>query len=235
MPDAKVAPEEKEKEVILSAGDIAAAVIAADIAEKKLAKERLQTHVKTEKYADDQFLYKPRITDDERFDYFTYLQRLGPKNKKKVPNGFNSWVNYAIHQDNDLLNYPTILVKILFFVKSSIWDMIYLFLLLIWIFLLIIFQDGWMRKLFPSFEFKIDVPGQNFDTSMNTTEFIISENATRIDWYPDPISTNPLISIPLILMLFVQIIPTFGMIFFIIRCNDLVRYCGTQNLGTWVS
>jgi hypothetical protein len=239
MPDAKIAPEEKkevkdnDKDKKLSAGEIAAALISTDIAEKKKAKTSAQTNVKTEKYADDQLLYKPRITDEERVDYFTYLQRLGSKNLKKVPNAFNSWVKDAIVQENDLVNYPTLLVKLLYFVKSSIWDMIYLFLLLLWVLLLILFQDGWMRKFFSGFEFKLDIPGQNFET-VNATVYVISENATAIDWYPDPIAANPLISIPLVLMIVVQVIPTFGIIYFIIRCNDLVRYCGTQNLGTWV-
>ena len=41
--------------------------------------------------------------------------------------------------------------------------------------------------------------------------------------------------LPLYLMMITQLIPIVGAIYYVNRCNDMVRYLASKNFGDWVS
>ena len=48
-------------------------------------------------------------------------------------------------------------------------------------------------------------------------------------------SANQIIALPLFLMFLCQLVPFFGMLYFITHCNDLVHFKAIKGIGTWVS
>jgi hypothetical protein len=94
---------------------------------------------RTEPYVDDTELFQPRISRQERYNYYhRFLELNGSRRKSKneleVP---------------ELQHYPKVLVVLFAWIRSNRWDHWYLNLFLIWMALVIAFTDGWVTKFVP--------------------------------------------------------------------------------------
>ena len=243
--DAKIAPVTEETKDGAAAAQGAKAVGvaggppgAADSAELEAAKKPKISRknknyyllmAKTEEYADDSELYRPRISRDMRLDYWEKM--VDQKVRRKAPKGVMTYQEAWMQGDYDAEGptYPSIFVWQLALIRSQMWDYLYLLFLLLYLLIIIAVYDGL---------------GNSIDLGIPLT----SSNSTSVDigieigtWTPElqanaeAIGLGPATMIlPVVFMLFVQAPPAVGIFYFVTRCNDLVKYkARTTNFGSW--
>ena len=110
-----------------------------DTAQSKATKVHPLLNAKTEAYVDDTDLYKPRISRQQRYNYYhKFLELNGHRRRSKT------------HLDvPELEHYPTIFVYLFAFIRTNRWDQWYLNFFLLWLILVIVFTDGWVNQLAP--------------------------------------------------------------------------------------
>ncbi len=94
---------------------------------------------KTDDYVDDVDLYKPKITRQERYDYYQELLAINKDRKDS---------NHLIVLD-EIHYYPKPFVWVFAFVRSNRWDHWYLDFMLLFLALVIIFTDGLAENYVP--------------------------------------------------------------------------------------
>lgn len=116
-----------------------AAAPAAGSPAKKGKKFNPLLSVKTEDYVDDLELYKPKITRQERYDYYQELLIINKDRKDSTNLVVLSEIQY----------YPKSFVWAFAFIRSNCWDQWYLNCLLIFFILIVVFSDGWVKLFAP--------------------------------------------------------------------------------------
>lgn len=106
----------------------------------KPQKQHPLLQARTEDYVDDTDLYKPRISRQDRVDYFEELLTLKKTRRRSKP----------VLDLQEIDHYPAAFVWAFAAVRSNRWDHWYLDLLLLWLLLLVAFEDGWVASYAPS-------------------------------------------------------------------------------------
>lgn len=147
------------------------------------------------------------------------------RSRKKPPLGFFSWIDAEKAKDPESELYPLVLMQALNFTKSSTWDYLYLTFFLIWLLLEFVVQDGIATKYAP----KDLIPMNNITVPDIGGLGGGSGSAGAAALGLPPAAMY----VPLILMFVLQLVPTFGIIYFVCRCNDLTKFVARRNFGTW--
>lgn len=176
-------------------------------------------------YVDDTDLYVPKITRKARYRYWEKM--MAQKSRRVVPKDHFSYQDKVAAGNPENSKFPSLAMLLLKIVTNPIWDYLYLFIFMLWILLEIVVFDGLALKYLP--------PGL-FGTPDNSTSAIPSIGGA------DPAAlagaaaiglTPATMVLPLIFMFLVQLIPTLGIIYFVVRCNDLVKFKAAGKMGGW--
>ena len=132
-----------------------------------------------------------------------WTELLKNKTKKLPPLGFKSWIQRELSKDIGLKAYPLRLAVGFKFVRHVRWDHYYINCFLLWLLLLIAVYDGYVATYAPAFILEFVYPGSVF------------------------------LLAPLLLMIIFQLIPIFGVVYYTVFCNDLVKYLAGSELGKW--
>lgn len=113
------------------------------VEEKKVDKKKGGGYqIRLEEYADDSLLYNPRITPEQRVQYWEELVKYKPK--PKPPRGFDSWIK---KDKVDLVvlerkMYHPRRIQLLHFIVTAKWDYCYLILFFIFATVTSTLRDG---------------------------------------------------------------------------------------------
>ena len=196
-------------------------------------------NAKTEPYADDADLYTPKIARKERLEYWDSM--MLQKVRRVPPANFFSYFDKLKAGDPESTKFPSGAKLLLRFVRTNTWDYLYLFLFILWLILEVAVYDGLALQYAPKGLFG-DVAAAGATTgnstlgsggagSSNSTTTVpinsVLAGAAAIGLTPQTMLA------PLLLMFAVQCIPTFGIMYLMVRCNDLVRFEARGKLGNW--
>ena len=115
---------------------------------KKIKKDlNITLNYTTGDYADDEDLYKPRISREQRVLYWQHL--VQNKGRKVPPASFTPWIKIFAEEakDEELKEFPSLYIIILGRLVSNVWDYCYLFLFLVWLVLLLFRYDTKFNKM----------------------------------------------------------------------------------------
>ncbi len=98
----------------------------------------------TDSYVDDITLYKPKITREQRYNYWKQLVLLNKKTKKKLQ-GYGADETYLY----ELSQFPSIWPKLWYFFSSAYWDQLYLNSFFIFLILCFFCVDRYGQSLVP--------------------------------------------------------------------------------------
>jgi len=120
-----------------------------DAQKKKGRSSRLNPllNSRTADYVDDLDLYVPRISRDERYQYWQQLTKN--TRPRRLPTHFRSWVQKQVDAVNERDAFPTSSLRFFGVVKSSFWDQLYLNFFVLWWLLIVFYGDGWASKVAP--------------------------------------------------------------------------------------
>jgi hypothetical protein len=216
---------------------------------KKKKKKQVFGTLALPEYADDKELYRPVIDIAAREKFFNELG-ANPL-RRKIPKGFDGWIKNELN-DPDFLELDNFLAIRKFLLKvctSSYWDFAWLFLLLVYC-----LGIGWYYDESIFFPVEESVPtsiptaspgsgsgsgpvgSPTFAPTFAPTEPAIGlDGLTSIsfdsaDGRPIPVV---LIHLILLLMFFVQLPPTLGIIYFVIFNNDMTRQLAKFDFQRW--
>ena len=141
MVDAKIAPNEETKvdpggaKKADGKGGDAQKTDDIGLATRKPKKDKnaYLRNARTEDYADDSILYKPKVSREERIKYWQNIVDQGnavKKPKRGLVGYQEAWMKGDYDYEGD--SYPGLFVLQLNIIKSQIWDYLYLFLLLLY-------------------------------------------------------------------------------------------------------
>ena len=180
----------------------------------------------TEHYVDDSELYRPRITRQDRLDYWQKM--LDQKGVRRKPSADHMTYQDAWMQgeyDMEGPTYPTLFVWQHNFVSMRVWDYLSLLMLLLYLMVIIAVYDGLANNIggLPA--------AAAVDSGTEVTSSLTEEqlaNAAAMGLSPATML------LPLIFMLLLQGLPLLGSFYFITRCNDLVKYKARATpFGDW--
>ena len=202
-------------------------------------------NAKTAPYADDTDLYMPKLSRKDRLDYWDKM--MAQKVRRVPPSSFYSYFDKLVAGDPESTKFPSGAKLLLRIVKTSAWDYLYLFFFLLWLLIEVAVYDGLALKYLPK--------GLFGAASATATAAAAAGNSTGASPHPGFSSTSSNFTVavpfdaaasaaaigltpqtmvvPLLLMFIVQCIPTFGIMYLMIRCNDLVRFQARGKIGGW--
>ena len=99
---------------------------------------------RTEEYVDDRELYVPRISSEDRNQYWQQL--LQNKTHLLPPPEFDSWVNQNSDVAKQLENFDPRLIRMVKFITSCRWDFAYIYGLMLWSLLVPAIVDGFVPE-----------------------------------------------------------------------------------------
>ena len=191
-----------------------------------------------EPYADDQTLYKPRITNADRARVYQHL--LQHKVRRQTPDGFEGFIKeHEIHPEaHELTNYSKSYQTLLKFFVSKNWDYLYLSFLLIWLLGFAYLQDPWIhltRKVTITDDGLIDDVEVQDDNSVADDDVVVDDAATKntVITTTGTLGDVSLLNSLLMLMPVTQIITILGSIYVCIFCNDLTRQMAKLTFPSW--
>ena len=185
-----------------------------------------------EPYADDQTLYKSRITDADRKRVFEHL--VQHKVRRQVPDNFEGFIKEnEVHPEvNELSNYSKNYQTLLKLIVSKNWDYIYLSFLLIWLLGFAYLQDPWIHITTTVTILEDDT----ISTDDDVTDDDVTDDVPTINTITTTTGTLgdvSLLNTLLMLMPVTQIVTILGSIYMCIFCNDLTLQMAKLTFPSW--
>jgi len=235
--DAKVAPsteEQKQPPASPTTGDASKTGMEGVVDDPAANKPKVSRKNKNyyllmaqvEAYADDSELYKPRITREVRMDYWSKMLSQRSRRENTSMTYQEAWMKGEY--DTEGPTYPSFFVFWLSIIKTPLWDYLYLTLFLLYLLLNIAVYDGIGVGLVAAVATNSTLGLQGGAEFKGNWSPEVTENAAAIGL------NSFIVILPVVFMLLVQTPPSVGMLYFVTRCNDLVKYkARTTNFGTW--